>query len=95
MNNIILSKSYKLFGKRMLIDKNLRDTLISFEEILNIKKNIRLIYGTDDPSEIEKLIGKKINNVIVSNKDYDYALIILNAYNDLYKKCKDLLVNNK
>lgn len=85
------SKSYKLFYKEMSKNKILRDTLISFEEILNIKKNIRTMYNTDDPNELKSLIGKTINSMVVTEKDYDYALLIHDTYNNLYEKCKLLL----
>jgi hypothetical protein len=68
-----------------------RDTLIAFEEILNIRKNIRNIYNTDNPDVIRTFIGKNINGVFVTQKDYDYALLIFNTYTDLYDKCKKLL----
>ncbi|HIH2762312.1 MAG TPA: hypothetical protein ACYCC8_01350 [Candidatus Azoamicus sp.] len=59
------SKTYKYFEKEVLNDKIKRDMLVSFEELLNIKKNIKNIYNTDDPNEIKKLIG-------VEKKKYSY-----------------------
>ncbi|HFL8824354.1 MAG TPA: hypothetical protein V7791_01575 [Candidatus Azoamicus sp. OHIO1] len=88
------SKSYKVFYKEMSKNKVLRDTLVSFEEILNIKKNIRIMYNTDDPIELKKLIGKTVNSIIVTDKDYDYVILVCNTYNNLYEKCK-LLLGNK
>ena len=59
-NEIFLkSKTYKYFEKDILKDKTKRDILVAFEELLNIKKNIKNIYDTDNPDEIKKLIGGK------------------------------------
>lgn len=91
-NDIFLkSKTYKYFEKKILNDKTKRDMLVSFEELLNIKKNIKNIYDTDNPNEIKKLIGEKKKNITVSKKDYDYALLIDEKYKIIYKKCKDML----
>lgn len=87
----INSKACDFFDKEMSLNKVLRDTLVSFEEVLSIKKNIRSMYNTDDPEKIKKLIGRSINNILVSEKDYIYSLLILNTYNGLYNKCKVLL----
>lgn len=89
------SKVLKYFDKNLLKNKIIRDTLISFEEILSIRKNIRIIYGTDNPDDIKLLIDKKINNIMVSQKDFDYVLLINNTYHDLYHKCKNLLEDIK
>lgn len=89
------SKCYKYFNNEMQKDKIVRDTLLAFEEILSIKRNIKNIYNTDDPDMIKKLIGKNINGIIVSQKDFDYALLIKNTYDDLYIKCKKLLNGEK
>lgn len=88
----INSKAYKLFGKEMLQDKELRDNLISLEEVLNIKRNINIMYNTDNPIEIKNLIGQTVNNIEVTKKDYEYALLIHNTYNSLYTKCRDILI---
>ena len=48
------SKTYKYFEKNLLKNKDIRDTLISLEELLNIKKNIKNIYNTNDQEEIKK-----------------------------------------
>lgn len=91
-NEIVLnSKAYKYFSNEMHNNKIIRDTLVAFEEVLNIKKNIRSIYNTDDPNKIKTLIGKTINGVNVTQKDCDYVLLIFNTYVDLYEKCKKLL----
>lgn len=88
---ILNSRVYKYFGKNILEDKFLRDTLISFEEVLSIKKNIRSMYNTDDPEKVKFLIGKTVNNIDVKMKDYEYVLLIFNTYKSLYNKCKKLL----
>ncbi|HIH2762642.1 MAG TPA: hypothetical protein ACYCC7_01280 [Candidatus Azoamicus sp. MARI] len=85
------SKTYKYFEKEVLNDKIKRDMLVSFEELLNIKKNIKNIYNTDDPNEIKTLIGEKKNNVLVTEKDYNYALLIEEKYKMMYEKCKEIL----
>ncbi|HIH2763602.1 MAG TPA: hypothetical protein ACYCDB_01505 [Candidatus Azoamicus sp.] len=85
------SKTYKYFEKEMLKDKNKRDLLLSFEELLNIKKNIKNIYDTDNTREIKKLIGEKKNNTLITEKDYEYSLLIDEKYKLIYKKCKELL----
>lgn len=85
------SKSYKYFSTEMKENKIIRDTLIAFEEVLNIKKNIRSIYNTDDPEKVKTLIGTIVNGVSVTKKDFDYVLLIYNTYNSLYDKCKKLL----
>lgn len=85
------SKSYKYFSAEMKENKIIRDTLIAFEEVLNIKKNIRSIYNTDDPEKVKMLIGTIVNGVSVTKKDFDYVLLIYNTYNGLYDKCKKLL----
>lgn len=91
-NEVFLkSKAYKYFSQEMIESKVIRDTLISFEEILNVKKNIRRIYNTDDPNNIKMLIGKTVNGVCVTQKDFDYVLLIFNTYAALYDKCKKLL----
>ena len=92
---ILNSKTYKFFDKSLLKDKEIRDTLISFEELLNIKKNIRSMYETDDPKKIKTLIGKEINGVVVTEKDFDYTILISNTYKNLYAKCKKILEDNK
>jgi len=94
-NFILNSKTYKFFDKKILKDKEVRDTLISFEELLNIKKNIRNMYNTDDPDKIKKLIGKEINGIMVTEKDFNYSLLIYNTYKNLYTKCKKLLEERK
>lgn len=91
-NEIFLkSKTYKYFEKDILKDKTKRDILVAFEELLNIKKNIKNIYDTDNPDEIKKLIGGKKKNIVISQKDYEYALLIDDKYKIMYKKCKELL----
>lgn len=91
-NDIFLkSKAYKYFSSEMKENKIIRDTLIAFEEVLNIKKNIRSIYNTDDPEKVKMLIGTNINGITVTQKDFDYVLLIYNTYNSLYDKCKKIL----
>lgn len=85
------SKTYKYFEKNILKDKNKRDILVAFEELLNIKKNIKNMYDTTDPNEIKKMIGEKKNNIDITEKDYEYALLIEEKYKDIYKKCKEIL----
>lgn len=85
------SKTYKYFEKKILNDKIKRDILVSFEELLNIKKNIKNIYDTDNPNEIKNLIGKIKKNITVTEKDYEYALLIDEKYKIIYKKCKEIL----
>lgn len=85
------SKTYKYFEKKILNDKIKRDILVSFEELLNIKKNIKNIYDTDNPNEIKNLIGEKKKNITVTEKDYEYALLIDEKYKIIYKKCKEIL----
>lgn len=92
---IFNSKAYKYFDKNLLKDKDLRDTLVSFEEVLSIKKNIRSMYNTDDPEKVKSLIGKNINGMEVKEKDYEYVLLIFNTYKNLYDKCKKLLEETK
>lgn len=89
------SKTYKFFDKDILKDKEIRDTLISFEELLSIKKNIKSIYNTDDPDKIKMLIGKTINGIVVTEKDFNHALLIYNTYKNLYNKCRKLLKENR
>lgn len=91
------SKTYKYFEKEILNDKTKRDILVSFEELLNIKKNIKNIYDTDNPDEIKKLIGEKKNNILITEKDYEYSLLIDEKYRIIYKECKDMLdgINKK
>jgi len=88
------SKAYKYFDKNILKDKLVRDTLISFEEVLSIKKNIISMYNTDDPIKVKSLVGKTVNNLIITQKDFEYVLLISNTYNDLYSKCKKILEDN-
>jgi len=98
MNNdesLLQSNSKKFFAKEMSKNKILRDTLISFEEILNIRKNIRIIYNVDEPEKIKSLIGQTINKHTVIDKDYEYVLLIDNTYKKLYNECKSLLGNIK
>lgn len=83
----------KYFNKKLLKNKKLKLTLMAFEEILKIKKNIKKIFDTTDPLKIKNLIGKKINNIEVSKKDFDYSLLIEEKYQELYKKCKKILKN--
>lgn len=91
-NDVFLkSKAYKYFSSEMKESKAIRDTLIAFEEVLNIKKNIRSIYNTDDPNQVKMLIGNNINGITVTQKDFDYVFLIYNTYNSLYDKCKKLL----
>lgn len=85
------SKTYKYFEKKILNDKIKRDILVSFEELLNIKKNIKNIYDTDNPNEIKNLIGEIKKNITVTEKDYEYALLIDKKYKIIYKKCKEIL----
>ncbi len=91
------SKTYKYFEKEILNDKTKRDILVSFEELLKIKKNIKNIYDTDNPDEIKKLIGEKKNNILITEKDYEYSLLIDEKYRIIYKECKDMLdgINKK
>lgn len=89
------SKTYQYFEKKLLNDKKNRDLLVSLEELLNIKKNIKNIYNTDNPEEIKKLIGKKIKDIEVKQKDYEYSLIIDEKYKAIYEKCKEILEKNK
>jgi len=90
-DNVFKNRVSQYFGDKILEDKSIRDTLISFEELLNIKKNIRNMFNTDDPMKIKSFIGKKINNVLVTQKDFEYSFLIFNKYNELYLKCKKLL----
>ncbi len=90
----INSRAYKLFGKEMLKDKELRDNLISLEEVINIKRNINIMYNTDDPENIKDLIGKIVNGIKVNKKDYEYALLIHETYTSLYDKCRDILLKD-
>lgn len=92
---ILNSRAYKYFDKNLLKDKDLRDTLVSFEEVLSIKKNIRSMYNTDDSEKVKFLIGKNVNGVEVKEKDYEYVLLISNTYKNLYDKCKKLLEEKK
>jgi len=85
------SKTYNYFEKNLLKNKNIRDTLISLEELLNIKKNIKNIYNTDDPEEIKKNIGQTINNLTITDKDYEYAKLIDEKYKSIYEKSKTIL----
>lgn len=85
------SKAYKYFNSEMLENKVIRDTLVAFEEVLHIKKNIRSIYNTDNPDSVKLLIGKNINGISVTEKDFEYVLLIFNTYNALYDKCKKIL----
>ncbi len=96
MNNIedrITSNSRvcKYFDKKILNDKKIRDVLIAFEEILIIKKNIKNMYNINEFDEIKMLIGKKINNLVVTNKDLNYVLLVSRTYQKLYDKCKKML----
>lgn len=88
-NRKIILKKY--FNKNLLKNKKLKLTLMSFEEILKIKKNIKKIFNTTDPIKIKNMIGKKINNIEINEKDFNYALLIENKYQQLYKKCKKIL----
>ncbi len=88
---VLNSKAYQYFNVEMNESKVVRDTLVAFEEVLNIKKNIRSMYNTDKPDEVKALIGKTINGVNVTQKDFDYVLLIYNTYISLYDKCKKLL----
>lgn len=85
------SRAYKYFSTEMRDNKSIRDMLIAFEEILNIKKNIRNMYNTDDPNNVKDLIGKTVNGIVVTKKDFDYVLLIFNTYVNLYDKCKKVL----
>lgn len=85
------SLTYKYFGKNLLKNKKYRDILISFEEILNIKKNIKKIFNTDDTVKIKELIGTSVNGKIITKKDFEYVQLINNTYDTLYAKCKKLL----
>lgn len=85
------SKAYKYFNKEMIESKLIRDSLVAFEEVLNIRRNIRSIYNTDNPDEVKLLIGKTINGVIIKYKDFEYVLLIYNTYINLYESCKKLL----
>lgn len=85
------SKTYKYFEKNLLKDKNKRDLLVGLEELLNIKKNIKNIYNTDDPNEIKALVGKKIKEMEVKEKDYEYVKLIDEKYKDIYEKCKKII----
>ncbi len=89
--NIYNSLTHKYFDKNILKKEKIRDALISFEELLNIKKNIKKTFKTDKPDELKKLIGKKINNIIVQEKDFKYAKIIEDSYKKIYELCKKLL----
>ena len=94
MNNkkyILNSLSYKYFGNNLLKSKKLSDTLISLEELLNIKKNIKKMFNTDNPQEIKNLLGLEINNITVSIKDIKYVKLIDKKYKKIYIKCKKLL----
>lgn len=89
------SRVSKYFDKNILKDKQLRDTLVSFEELLTIKKNIKNMYDTNDPDKIKKLIGKSVNGITVTEKDFEYVLLISDTYKNLYNKCKKLLEDKK
>jgi len=89
------SKSYKYFDKDLFKDKTFRDTLVSFEELLTIKKNIRSMYNTDNPDEIKSFIGKSVNGIEIKDRDYEYVLLISNTYKTLYDKCKKILEEKK
>jgi len=88
---LLKSKSYSFFNKEISKNKSLRDALVSFEEVLNIRKNIRIMYNTDDPIKIKSFIGQVINGNKVIEKDYEYVLLIDDTYKKLYEKCKNLL----
>lgn len=94
-NHISKSKTFKYFNKNTLNDTQKRNLLVSLEEILAIKKNIRIMFGTDDSEKLKNFIGKKYNNTLVTKKDYEYSLLISKTYNDLYEKCKQMLEDDK
>ncbi len=89
------SLTYKYFGKKVIKNKKLHNTLIAFEELLNIKKNIKKIFNTDDPQKIKKMIGKSINNTTVTIKDFEYSNLINKNYKKFYLKCKKILEEKK
>lgn len=89
INNTNLIQKY--FKKYLNENKNLKDKILAFEEILIIKKNIRKIFNTDNPYEIKKLIGKNINNTNITEKDYKYAKLIDDTYKKIYIDCKKIL----
>lgn len=81
----------KYFNNNLLKNKKLKLTLMAFEEILKIKKNIKKIFNTTDPLKIKNMIGKKINDVEITEKDFQYSELIEKNYENLYKKCKKIL----
>lgn len=89
------SKVLNFFKKNIIKNEENIKLLISFEEILLIKKNIRKIFDTDNPEQIKTMIGKKIKNINITEKDFEYANIIYESYNDLYEKCKKILEKSK
>lgn len=89
--NFSENKAIEFFKENIKKNKKNIKTLMSFEEILLIKKNIRKIYKTDNPEKIKNMIGKKINNICVTEKDFEYSQLINNTYNNLYEKCKNIL----
>lgn len=94
-NDFPESKILLFFKKNIVKNEENVKLLIAFEEILLIKKNIRKIFNTDDPEKIKTMIGKKVNNTKIVEKDFKYSELINNTYNDLYEKCKKLLEKSK
>lgn len=90
-NFIYKSLTYKYFGAKLFKNKNLRNALLSLEEILIIKKNIKKIFNTDDPNKIEQLLGCKVNDVIIKPQDIKYSKLIDDTYQKIYTRCKNIL----
>ncbi|HFL8819493.1 MAG TPA: hypothetical protein V7792_01230 [Candidatus Azoamicus sp. OHIO2] len=93
-NFIHTSLTYKYFGKKILKNKKTRDILITLEELLVIKKNIKKLFNTDNPREIKNLIGQTINNKIITERDFKYSNLIDQTYKKIYNKFINLFGDN-
>lgn len=81
----------KFFAKEIIEQPELRNVLNAYTEIMEIKRDIRTVCDVDDPEAIKMLVGKKINNVEITQKFYEHAKTVDEAYQELYQKCKELL----
>lgn len=84
-----------VFNKVVKKDPELEKSLLALKYLSDVKKQIRKIYGKDNPEYIHTLIGKKINNNVVDITTYENSLIIDKEYKKYYIECREKFNNIK
>ena len=69
----------------------LGEVIDELENIADLQKKVRAIFGSDDPAEIEKLVGTEVGGQTVSRESVEHAVALAKAHATLKTRFADIL----